>query len=749
MQRNFTDIEGLQELHAPPAEFSPAPFWFFNDDPEETKVRDLLGQMHERGVDAFVLHPRIGVPKEIGYLSESFFEAVKRIVETAASLGMHVILYDEGMYPSGSAGGLIVKQHPHLASRGIRIAAPEEVLNEAKEPETIAVFPDGSRLIYELTGGNIRGIHFGEDDGEPFAPPSADILNPEAARYFLELTHEQYYAHLKEYFGNVIIGIFTDEPNPLGRNSDHYRPWFPGLDKILKETGAEIGSLRFLFEGQPSDQDKAALWTYRQQIKQHLREEYYQPIADWCREHGIALVGHPAESDDVEEEFAFGIPGQDLIAFRLTPYRGGLTEPDSVQAHLCADIASALGRRRNLNECFGDCNRDKIFWYFTGRDMKWFTNWLAIRGTNLFVPHAFFLGVGEKRGEDRPPDVGPHSIWWPYWDRISMYMKRLSWLNTDSVRGAQLAVLCDNNQVPGAEIRSLYERQVDFRYLPIGLAEHYRVENGCLYAGKERFTVILNLLGEEAEQKLTDALSANMIYSNKKEMPVIVSDLQEACSHVERTLITREEVPGLRAVRLQKNGVSMALFSNEGTEPVRTSIAIPVSDDPDLSGIIAADLWTGKTWVPAVRTSDAAGEEPGRILETELSLDPCETRLLILKSGPAEQAEDSGKDAENGWQDLTGRLCVTEQGHNYVLCSFESEDCPEQFSVRGEEMAECWCNGSFVDVSFYSPHRFCVKDFLREGKNTIVIRFTGNAANDHGAKIAFGPGTEDPWMPAR
>lgn len=46
-----------------------------------------------------------------------------------------------------------------------------------------------------------------EDDGEKGAPASADILNSEAVDTFIEMTHDRYYEHLKEYFGNIIIAF--------------------------------------------------------------------------------------------------------------------------------------------------------------------------------------------------------------------------------------------------------------------------------------------------------------------------------------------------------------------------------------------------------------------------------------------------------------------------------------------------------------------------------------------------------------
>ena len=83
-------------------EFTPIPFWFFNDEPDEERIAAQLADYVEKGVNGLVLHPRIGVPESLPYLSEKYFEVVKFIVKTADGLGMKVVLYDEGMYPSSS-----------------------------------------------------------------------------------------------------------------------------------------------------------------------------------------------------------------------------------------------------------------------------------------------------------------------------------------------------------------------------------------------------------------------------------------------------------------------------------------------------------------------------------------------------------------------------------------------------------------------------------------------------------------------
>ena len=87
----------------------------------------------------------------------------------------------------------------------------------------------------------IRGLHYiGEGTGKlkEESPPAGDILNPDAVTSFMELVYDRYAKEFGKYFGTTILGIFTDEPSPLGRSK---YPWncsgnaslFPQINKIL------------------------------------------------------------------------------------------------------------------------------------------------------------------------------------------------------------------------------------------------------------------------------------------------------------------------------------------------------------------------------------------------------------------------------------------------------------------------------------------------------------------------------------
>ena len=777
----------LKSIKNPSREFTPIPFWFLNDEPNEKKISQQLADYVDKGVEGIVLHPRIGIPKEIPYLSEPYFNAVKCVVRTAKQLDMKVVLYDEGMYPSGSAHGLVVAEDKAYASKGISLS------NDAQGKQVITQFPDGKYLVYGFTHGTIRGIHYGEDDGEANAPKSADILNPEAVDTFIRLTHKRYYQELKDYFGSTIIAFFTDEPCPLGRNASGFKEWVAGMEEEIIAGNGKLEELEGLFCGEENQTTRL----YHKLIKKHLREIYYARLSQWCELHGIFLMGHPEASDDVEEEFYFHIPGQDLIMRRVAPESGGIREFDSVQAKLPADIARYLGRKRNANECFGVCNHKNIPWYFKGYDMKWYINWLGIRGVNLFVPHAFYYSVAGPRKEERPPDVGANNIWWQHYRLFSDYIKRISYLMTDSVSFAKVAVLCDNNCVPAEEVAGLYEHQIGFHYLPVAMLERCAVQESTLCIGSCRFDVIVDLYGYRDNKDYAKYLEgvhivdeAAVLYprgncrsmyheSNFQNITGQAArlNLEEICQcEVDgcdyRTVVIENDCPWLRVVHMEKEGVQWYLFSNEGEDTIETNIFIKELQKGKKP--LWIDLWDMCTENNAYFAAACEKKYCVRLQNysscLRLRLEHCEMKLLLLLN----EGEDgivkkywSKLDSVNAvegaflgdWTDKfvsadseTFMPCSRKAGvdtgdfkntvsyrYTYFIPEGKTLTGAEYFIVRGEEMAECICNGMFAGVSFYNAHTFRIGHLLKQGENEVCLRFTGNAVNLYRTvKVPFG-----------
>ena len=63
-----------QTFFSPPDEFSPVPFWFWNDELDRKELKRQLLDFYEKGIRGFVIHPRKGLPESTPYLSEAFLD---------------------------------------------------------------------------------------------------------------------------------------------------------------------------------------------------------------------------------------------------------------------------------------------------------------------------------------------------------------------------------------------------------------------------------------------------------------------------------------------------------------------------------------------------------------------------------------------------------------------------------------------------------------------------------------------------
>ncbi|MBR5870188.1 MAG: hypothetical protein IKZ09_04060 [Clostridia bacterium] len=689
----------IRNIQSPDREFTPIPFWFLNDDLTDEEIVRQMTDFCEKGVYGVVLHPRIGIPESISYLSDAFMHAIRVAVEAAARLGMVIVLYDEAMYPSGSAHGLVVKENPRYASQAIIMT------DDVGEGHLIADLHNGKYIVQVNSGGTIRGIHFGEDDGEEHAPAAADLLSQEAVDTFIRLTHQRYYDVVGEYFGSTVIGFFTDEPSVLGRCARrNCHPWTWGFEEDFVCAGGKLEDLVGLF----TNEDNAGTALYQKMIFARELDVYYTSLHRFCVEHGIALMGHPHRGDDIECERFFDIPGQDMVLRWIAPEGDPLGTPESGQGKCSSDAARISGKRRNSNECFGVCVRDKIPWYFTGADMKWYIDYLGVRGVNMFIPHAFYYSVAGKRKDERPPDVGPNNIWWEHYGKIADYMKRISYIMTDSCNEARVCVLCENRDMRIEDVRQLYQNQIEFNYLPYADFDPAMVRGNALCVG-----------GNTYEYVFCDdrALVPDVAHING------IADLPW------RDLYTDHPCPDLRVTRLNKFGVRMMFITNEGDGTIDTTASI----DGETS-LIAFDLWNGEYWR---EESTAYGGKTTFRLELEAR----ESVLYILDdkgdfAAPAKRSRTYAQAAFDLVSSDEARFVKTYEG--VINISEETTD-DLYIAVRAEEMVECFVNGVFADVSLWNMHRFRISDHIKPGENRIVLRVTGNAANrftDH--RIAYG-----------
>lgn len=562
------------ELSHPPAEFSVMPFWFWNDELDGDEIIRQMADFQQHGVEGFVIHPRVGLPRSLGWMSDRLLGFYQTAIEAARQMGMKVVLYDEGMYPSGSSCGQVVAANPAFACRCLaKIELASDAATQLKPNENlVAVVPrvNGTRLavIDRPANSFIRGLHYiGEGPAED-EPPAGDILNPQAVATFISLVYDKFAAHFGAYFGSTILAIFTDEPGLLGRSRE--RGIMPGTTGILEHVNRFLG-----YEFTPhlpalwyDDEPEAAHYRqeYARAVSLRLEETYYQPLFAWCEAHNLALTGHPAKGDDIGPLRYFHIPGQDLVWRWVLPDEPTALEGvESSQAKCASSAMLHHGRRRNANECCGAYGHE-----LTWDEMNWLARWTLVRGANLLFPHAFYYSVRGPRWDERPPDVGPHSAWWQRFPEFAWECRRLSWLNTDSTQLCKIAILGRADHLPWQAAKICFRHQFDFNYIEErDILEQAAVDAGGIRLAGMTYEVLIleHQPGEDVMAALTPLAQAGgvFLYSERTSAPELVAWLD---TRTPKDFQIQPAAPGLRIRQVQKGPHQYMMLFNEEHQPI-------------------------------------------------------------------------------------------------------------------------------------------------------------------------------------
>ncbi|MBD3921793.1 hypothetical protein H8B09_23725 [Paenibacillus sp. PR3] len=804
-----------QQFIAPAAEFSPIPFWFWNDELTRDELLRQLHDFHSKGVDGFVIHPRMGLSPKIPYLSDAYMDLVEAVVAEAASLGMSVILYDEGMYPSGSACGLVVKHNPDYASRGlllqeipcgdgqgivrlpIKLALEETLVSvqavkkrsesEIEEIHPITLDPEQnvisftppdegewSILIFIDTPseGTIRGVHEGQDDGEPDAPLAADLLNPDAVQTFISLTHERYYARLNRYFGTTIFAMFTDEPDLLGRSHKKgLKPWTRDFMNDLHAQGIQEKDLTALWF-ETGDRTERIRSIYENVVRDRMTRTYYKPLSDWCEAHGIGLTGHPAASDDIGLLEHFHIPGQDVVWRYIAPENDkGITGVHSTMGKCSSDAARHRGRRRNLNESFGVCGSEGG-WTLTADNMKWYLDWLFVRGVNLISPHAFYYSIRGERRDERPPDVGPNNIWWSEYNRISSYIKRMSWLMTDSKNGAEVAVLAGASYLPWRIVRPLYERQIEFNYLEESLLNNMcRFTDGTIEIADYRYKAIVIEDGNRLEPSSWQQLErfakqggyivelcedGHAFTPNIGQMRIgIVEEISELLvSQLGSEVAIEPALSTIRISRVTKNDIHFYVVVNEGETPYEgvirtrygglTEVWNPWTGvNERVNGERAADGQFAAVRVERreclIITVDPQGSFNGSLgsgwtstMEVQAITDLSTSWHVIDGPWTGERSELTSWTGWPGMEHFSGTVTYVKE---FELDEYDALATKYTLDLgEAHELVRLEVNDQEIGTQMWKPYVFELEKVLKPGVNQLRVSVTNSLANSYDGK---------------
>jgi hypothetical protein len=515
--------------------------------PPET-IRKVVHEVADGGNTGFVWESR----PHPDYLGPQWWSDLRVAVDEAKKLGLDVWIFDEWMYPSGIAAGRIVKNNPEFANhvvvdRSIVVQGPATV-DLAKLPNPPG---DGEKLLsiaafrkdqfVDLNGKVSWAVPAGSwrlcwVTTKSLAPKSGwrmdnmvDVMNPAAVSEFIRLTHEATWEHFKDDFGRTIKGFFSDETGFRNITSYDSLPGTPGMPMPWSPGLAAYFERRKGYDVRPF---LAALWydlgLRGRQMRSDLMDVYshafaevfFKPQQEWCRAHGVRLIGHVVEDNHADHQLGYGpghwframqyfdVAGIDVVGYQVTPGMdaggnywgvGSRTQWDQefFQFGLpsMARGAALMKKSREIfSEAFGANG-----WGEGLRMVKWIGDWHIVNGIGLLSPHAVTMKFNDP---DCPPHFNatsgnPQARYYSNW---AAYFKRWQHLlaTTDPVYDVAVLYTAESSwvgpaQMAASAVRTLENQQISTAVLPYEVfAREGTFEGGrWLYNGQRFRAVVL------------------------------------------------------------------------------------------------------------------------------------------------------------------------------------------------------------------------------------------------------------------
>lgn len=304
---------------------------FFGD---EAAAQDrLIEQLKNQGFGGVVCN----VSQDRYLEDEEKWASFSSWATRAKKAGLALWLYDESGYPSGTAGGLTLRDHPELAAVGLLISTahtsgervaiiipPGKLMLAAAFRDSDGTIdpaskidlsgmvsggklewqpPEGSWAVLAVSVGDLyEGTHASIALAE--RRTYINLLDPVATSRFIEVTHDRYAAHIAGRLGNTFVSTFTDEPSLMSyffRKMDYaVLPWTRDLpEQFKKRRGRELDPLIPAIVLDTGAAGRKARYDFWLTVGELVSERFFGQIQQWCAQHGIASGGHLLMEEDL------------------------------------------------------------------------------------------------------------------------------------------------------------------------------------------------------------------------------------------------------------------------------------------------------------------------------------------------------------------------------------------------------------------------------------------------------------------
>lgn len=459
-------------------------FWSWNNRIEKAEAERQVIAMAKQGIDGFFIHARPGLATE--YMGEEWMDVIEHCVKVASEHGCKVWFYDEKNWPSGDAGGEVIKLGEDYVGKKLMAA---DHFDEAFAGRVIARYKRVNG-IFEKTAEEKADLYVYYD-----LEKSSDRMFTDSGEAFVRLTHEKYKKRFGKYFGKEISGMFFDEPGNLffWPDSD-VLPWSKSIvDGFVKYYGYDpLPHLwKLFYEDEPS-----LFRSHYITVTGYLfHDNFITPIVRWCEKNGLLLVGHFCMEEAMYTSLRMAgsvmrvygemdVPGIDFLGRRnLSP----------VLTRQVSSATNQFGKDIIMCEVFGASGYDMTF---TELISVW--RQFGARGINMPCMHLFAYSTEGDRKYDFPGFFSTQSVWF---EKMKVFTDELSFINKFASLGKEkneVLIISPQKSLSGYRANSVSAREIssEFRQL---LEETDAVQIGYDVGDEE----VLSAFGSAADGKLT------------------------------------------------------------------------------------------------------------------------------------------------------------------------------------------------------------------------------------------------------
>jgi hypothetical protein len=477
--------------------------------------------------------------------SEEKWTAFVRGVTEAKKLGMALWVYDEKGYPSGTAGGLTLRDHPEWEARGLLIAEadstggavtldlpPGQLVSAAAYPLKDGVIDTGGavdlagsvrdgKLTWEALQGQWRVMAITEDflyEGTHASMSLADklhyidLLDPAPTKRFIELTYGGYAKHLGNDLGKYFIASFTDEPSLMNyfMRPMPYKvlPWSPNLaEEFQRRRGRALAPLIPALVTDAGPETAQARYDFWLTIGELVSESFFGQIQEACGKLSLRSGGHLLMEEGIRNHVA--LYGDFFRCLRRldAPSIDCLTSiPEQVPwqiARLVGSAADLDGRPYTMGETSDFAQRyrpkgdERPVIEVTEAQIRGTCNRELVGGINTITSYYSFYGLSAEElrrlnewiGRCATALRGGHQVT----DLAVVYPVESLWTRFTPARQGPTASnsAAELDGIYNAVSNGLYAVRRDFTYIDSRTLAEARVEDGALVHGDLRWRVVV------------------------------------------------------------------------------------------------------------------------------------------------------------------------------------------------------------------------------------------------------------------